>query len=396
MSERLISRSEDVRRLRDEGYEVAVIAGHLVVSHVPHVDRVRTVHYGSLVSELTLSGDLIGVPSTHVAYFDGQLPCDHLGAPLAKLMVDNQPPHRVTTELTATYTFSSKPTPSGVYKSYYDKMTSYIAILASEAQVIDPSATAQTYRPVVDDDEDAVFCYIDTASSRAGITVAASALAVPRVAIVGLGGTGSYILDYLAKTPIQQIHLFDGDLYLQHNAFRSPGAATIDDLRAKLAKVDYLAGKYSAMRRGIVSHPYSIDESNVAALDGMSFVFLSLDDGPAKKVVVDYLDASGIPFVDVGMGLYEIDGRLAGLVRTTLSVGSDSAREAARERIAFGAGDGNDIYDRNIQVAELNALNAAHAVIAWKKYVGFYNDLATKPFTTYAVDTGTLIREEPE
>jgi hypothetical protein len=37
----------------------------------------------------------------------------------------------------------------------------------------------------------------------------------------GLGGTGSYILDLVSKTPVNEILLFDSDDFLQHNAFRS-------------------------------------------------------------------------------------------------------------------------------------------------------------------------------
>ena len=49
-------------------------------------------------------------------------------------------------------------------------------------------------------------------------------LSLKNVAIVGLGGTGSYVLDLVAKTPVRQIHLDDGDMFLQHNAFGSPSA----------------------------------------------------------------------------------------------------------------------------------------------------------------------------
>ncbi|WP_318271316.1 ThiF family adenylyltransferase [Sphingobacterium cellulitidis] len=41
-----------------------------------------------------------------------------------------------------------------------------------------------------------------------------------KIAIIGLGGTGAYILDMVAKTPVKEIHLFDGDSFDQHNAFR--------------------------------------------------------------------------------------------------------------------------------------------------------------------------------
>lgn len=40
-----------------------------------------------------------------------------------------------------------------------------------------------------------------------------------RIGIIGLGGTGSY-LDLVAKTPVDEILLFDDDEFLLHNAFR--------------------------------------------------------------------------------------------------------------------------------------------------------------------------------
>jgi hypothetical protein len=54
----------------------------------------------------------------------------------------------------------------------------------------------------------------------------------------------------------------------------------------------------------------------------------------------------------------------------------------------------NEDYDRNIQIADLNALNAALAVIKWKKMFGFYRDLEREHFTAYAIDTNTLINED--
>src|SRR5438445_712509 len=77
-------------------------------------------------------------------------------------------------------------------------------------------------------------------------------LALRKVVIIGLGGTGSYILDLVAKTPVQAIHLYDGDVMLTHNAFRSPGAPTIEELEKRLRKVDYLEAKYDAMHRQVI------------------------------------------------------------------------------------------------------------------------------------------------
>ena len=77
--------------------------------------------------------------------------------------------------------------------------------------------------------------------------------------IIGLGGTGSYILDFVAKTRPGEVHLFDGDCFLQHNAFRVPGAPSREDLERRENKAVYYATKYGAMRRYIIPHPYHVD-----------------------------------------------------------------------------------------------------------------------------------------
>ena len=82
-----------------------------------------------------------------------------------------------------------------------------------------------------------------SASSRAGIVEFAKRLEQERIAIVGLGGTGSYVLDLLAKTRIGEIHLFDGDDLLSHNAFRSPGAVSVEELNTRPKKVDYYVNR---------------------------------------------------------------------------------------------------------------------------------------------------------
>ena len=63
-------------------------------------------------------------------------------------------------------------------------------------------------------------------------------MALKKIIILGLGGTGSYILDLVAKTPVKEIHLYDGDTFYQHNAFRSPGAPSSDELRARQTEGD--------------------------------------------------------------------------------------------------------------------------------------------------------------
>ncbi|MBL9081849.1 MAG: hypothetical protein JNK76_08600 [Planctomycetales bacterium] len=59
---------------------------------------------------------------------------------------------------------------------------------------------------------------------------------------------------------------------------------------------------------------------------------------------------------------------------------------------ANGAAD-ND-YSRNIQVAEVNALNAALAVIKWKKHCGYYPELEHEHCSVYTIDGNTIANED--
>lgn len=393
MSQRLISLSADLKRLRDEGYEVEIRSGHLLVGHVPYVNSSREIKYGVLVSELTLAGDVTAAPSTHVAHFVGEYPCRQDGTPIEKIR-NSSGRSRLADGVEIDHSFSSKPVPTGRYEDYYDKIRTYVVIIESPAQAIDSSVTAKTFRPIESGEADSVFRYMDTASSRAGIGAVTSKLERGRIGIVGLGGTGSYVLDFVAKTPVPEIHLFDGDAFLQHNAFRSPSAPSIDDLREQPRKAVYWQKVYDRMRRGIVVHPGYIDESNVAELAAMDFVFLCLDKGPVKRLIIETLEAAGVAFVDVGMGIYLSEGALGGIVRTTTSTPDQREHVHEKKRISYGEGDDRNEYARNIQIAELNALNAALAVIKWKKLWGFYLDLEHEYHSTYTIDGNIIINED--
>src|SRR5258708_40318449 len=84
------------------------------------------------------------------------------------------------------------------------------------------SANPYTFR-TVEKMSDSVFKFHDTLTSRAEITDLSTKFANDVVAIIGVGGTGAYVLDFLVKTPVREIRAFDLDVFHVHNAFRSPG-----------------------------------------------------------------------------------------------------------------------------------------------------------------------------
>lgn len=182
--------------------------------------------------------------------------------------------------------------------------------------------------------------------------------------------------------------MFDSDFFLQHNAFRTPGAATLEELQSRVKKVDYLATRYKAMRKNIFAHGENINEANLSLLDEMGFVFICIDNGSAKQLIIEKLEADNTPFVDTGMGINLVDDKLHGIVRVTTS--THNKRDHFKKRVILSGHVDNDIYSKNIQIAELNALNASLAVIKWKKLFGFYLDLENEHSCNYTLDGNNI------
>lgn len=233
-----------------------------------------------------------------------------------------------------------------------------------------------------------VFKYMDESSSRAEIVAASEKLALNALAIVGVGGTGSYILDLVAKTHVKSIHLYDNDRFEIHNAFRSPGATSREALMKKKSKAEHFRDVYSTMRNNIFAHGH-IDMKTVEELKEMDFVFLAAELGHERKAVAEKLEGYNVPFIDVGMGLSESNATLRGVVRVTTS--TEESRDVAKALLPAPGKGGDDMYSRNIQVADLNALNATLAVIKWKKVFGFYADFENENNSRYLISTNRLL-----
>lgn len=388
MSRRPIARSADLLRLQNEGYHLEIRGGYLLVRNVPYVTSEAAVRYdGILISTLEMSDDVASVPGDHRAFWTGEHPC-HSDGQKIRSIEHGSGPQSFGDGVQADFTFSAK----AQYRDYHHKMTTYIGRITGEATKIDPHATAQTFPPILADGDGEVFKYVDTATSRAGIGAVNEKVAGQKIGIIGLGGTGSYVLDLASKTPVAEIQLFDGDVFSQHNAFRSPGAPGHEELAARPKKVAHFQNIYEKMRHGIVVHDVYMDEENLALLDGLDFVFVCVDRGPVKEKIVERLVANGTPFVEVGMGVVLVEGKLGGIVRATTS--TTRTRQQAAPHISYADGHGGaNAYASNIQIAELNALNAAIAVIQWKKLFGFYQDTREQYYTGFSIAAGGIVYE---
>ena len=221
----------------------------------------------------------------------------------------------------------------------------------------------------------------NTFEDRSGIGPVQDSIRGHRIAIIGLGGTGSYILDLLAKTPVE-IHLLDSDDLDWHNFMRAPGAPTTDEIESQhsqpLSKVAYYHTKYSSLREGIHAHAIRVDSTLQFAefleAHPIDFAFVGIDqlpdsDSPRQDAVYEALSEAGIPFIDSGVSITVDDAAISGAITTSsYPAGSMEWKYAIPNARARGDLPGY----RNVQIPEVNAMAASLAVMEWRRRTGQY------------------------
>lgn len=370
----LASRNPFVQDLIDQGYHVDFINGYFVIYGLPYLDKEKRLQYGDWVSPLDLAEEnLIHPPSNHQAWFRGDKP--HDGAQRELALATRDGPVEVAPGFVTNYSFSYKLLDANgqmrQYVSFEEKVQTYLDTITAPAMAAYLQATPLGGIAIKAAQQGSPLRIPDTSSARYNVNDVSSLLRGKKIAIVGLGGTGSYILDFLARTHLERITLFDDDKVHVHTLFRMPGF--IHRAIGK-AKVDALAEHYAQWHAGIVPVNERITQENIGRLREADFVFVSVDDGPTRRLVVEWLSANSIPFVDCGMGLSRSVVGLNGTVRIT---GVDRTAYVRTIDTAYlpTASAKEEEYRRHAQIAELNALNAALAVIRFKQHFNLYDRL---------------------
>jgi hypothetical protein len=379
---------EQIARLLTSGYDMVLECGHLVVRRLPYAGPSGLRTDGRLVLPVTYLGGVVSDASgDHRIWFAGEEPRDDRGVALGS----GGQAHGFGTGESADYMLSFKP-PSGAYTGLSDKIRQYARILLSAPHQLDSSVTdtpGGSFQVVPDD---LPLVYPDTNTTRAGLTNLNTLFRGHTIAIVGVGGTGSFILDHVAKTWVDRIILIDGDQFEIHNAYRAPGAAAVEVVRSKPNKAEYFAQQYSRMHRGITAHPLALTADNLHLIEGATFVFLAAADAEARPGIMRWLREKGVPFIDVGMSFRDGEGGLTGLAKVTAYLPGDQIELPKAPALPPG----EDDYSSNIQIAELNALNAALAVIRWKRYLGFFATHTVSNHTVYKLYLNELRNGEVE
>jgi len=380
----LASHNQDIKRLLERGLAITEDHGYLVVRDIPYLDNNGELQIGAIVTKLV---DIDGKKVTqddHQIWFAGSHPHEIDGSQITGLAGGpTNLPLTASPDVVVQRSFSNKPE-RGYYIDFFEKIENYVGVICGPAME-KYGATPYTYRLVEEAPTQSVFKFRDTLTSRAQIVDLSAKFANDIVTVIGLGGTGSYVLDFLLKTPVKEVRGFDPDDFHIHTAYRSPGGLKQAELGTKKAAV--YQSRYENFRSGLSLETRYIDAGSGEYLKDVTFAFVCVDTGTSRAGIFDLLIANHIPFIDVGMGLNRTRGPINGMLRATYYSVEDAQRLKDMD-LAELADHPDDEYRVHIQIGELNALNAALAVIKFKQTRGFYYQ--EEPLNSLVLEVGDV------
>ena len=244
----------------------------------------------------------------------------------------------------------------------------------------------------------------NTFEARAALGSVQNRIRNQRIAIIGLGGTGAYVLDLIAKTPVAEIHLLDSDDVDWHNFMRAPGAPTAEEIEShhteRLRKVDYYHSKYASLREDIYPHAVRVNSPSMFAeflsAHPVDYAFVCIDqltdgDSPRQDAVYSALSAAEVPFVDSGVSITLEDRAVRGVVTTSAYPAGSLAWKNA---IPNARVEGNVPGYRNVQLPEVNALAASLAVMEWRRRTEQYVSGSASFLHKFRLETPRIVRAD--
>lgn len=380
--------NDDIKRLIDKGYALSLDSNYLVVRDVFYLNEDKVLCQGAIVSKLVVIDALHVRMDDHQILFCGSHPCEIDGNQIKNLGGGQTTLALISDDLVVQRSFSNKPLKG--FADLFEKIESYVNLFSGPAiELFGVKANPLTFRNV-EEVSDSVFKFRDTLTSRAEIGDLALKFKQEIVAIIGLGGTGSYLLDFLAKTPVKEIRGFDLDSFHVHNSFRSPGKLDKDELDKSKAEV--YQKRYEEFRHGININSKYINADSTEDLQNVTFAFVCVDKGSSRLGVIELLMKMKIPFIDVGMGLERENGLLNGILRTTY-FSTENAIETLEKKLVPLSDAPDDEYHNNIQISELNALNASFAIIKYKQLKGFFINENSHNHILFILDNMKIVKD---
>ena len=400
MSNLLISLNDDLSALVKVGYRIKIRGAYLVVEGIPYVAECGGIKKADIVTSLELSGETTKPPRDHTVWWTGEMPHTSNGESMETYLCCNkwEAGWDIGEGITVYMQWSRKPRKGSTtrrYKNYQEKIETYVSEVAGQAESKQPGILMTTRSggdPEVE--SNTRFMYLNTSTYRDGTKGAEQNIEEEVVAIVGVGGGGSYLVDILAKTNIKELHLYDDDVMEQHNAFRVAGAARIGELGSGKRKVEWHRERYSEIRKeGLYGHPVKIDDENMECLKTCTTVFIAVDKLKTRRKIQSACSEMGVLHISVGIGL-EMEGERNNEIGGMLKVEMDYQVGRSVEQKDEDPDDReDDVYGSNIQTAELNMLGAALAITEWKAIRGVYRNERDMGIdrAIYSVTTGKIL-----
>ena len=210
-----------------------------------------------------------------------------------------------------------------------------------------------------------------------------------RVAVVGLGGVGAWIADFVVKADPLKVHGWDYDCIEPKNILRMPGGL---DPNAWIGrpKADWFQKTYSIIHKNVHGHNVKVLAENVQdVVDRTTFAFVAVDDADDRMMVCDALANAGIPFVVAGLSLLRMDKRVKVSVRiVTAHVGVSSWRDAIPQ---VGQA-GQDDYG-SLDLPGVYSMAAGWAIQSWRKMRGqFWQKQREECLDYSAIDQSLIAR----
>lgn len=378
----------DIRKLLEKGYALSIDSDYLVVRDVFYLDENKNLKLGALISKIVDVDNKQIRLHDHQMFFCGSHPCEIDGAAIKNMGGGSATLTLASSDLGVQRSFSHKP--ENGYQDFYDKIETYINIICGPAiELFGSKAHPWTFR-TDGSSKESIFKLRDTLTSRAEIGDLSAKFNEEVIAIIGLGGTGSYVLDFLAKTPVKEIRGFDYDFFHVHNAFRSPGK--VEDHELGKRKAEVYQSRYEGFRSGVKLESKKFLSDSKQDMQGVTFAFICVDKGSSRKEIIDVLIELKIPFIDVGMGLDRRESSISGMLRTVY-FSIEHAQTTLGKNVVPLTDPTDDIYRNNIQISELNALNACLAIIKYKQLKGFYTDDNSFYHTLFNLESLKVISE---
>ncbi len=402
MSNSLISRNSDLSALVKVGYRVKIRGAYLLVEGIPYIKQNGDIGTGTIVTSLELADDETRPPGDHTVWWTGGTPHWASGESMESYLSCGKwdTGYELGEGIMVYMRWSRKPKNEGGnrgYRDYQEKIETYVEEVGGEAEAKRPGileAAKAGGDPEVE--SKTRFKYIDTNTYRNGTRGIEQRIEDEVVAVIGVGGSGSYLVDILAKTNIKELHLYDDDVVEQHNAFRIAGAARIEELGSGRSKVKWHQERYAAVREdGIYAYQKRIDDQTLQDIDRFTTVFIAVDKLNTRRKIQNRCNELGVLHISVGIGL-EVEGdkndQIGGMVKVETQYnseerrGTDHGNEGKREEGV------ENIYG-NIQTSELNMLVAALAITEWKVKKGIYRNEREVGIDSviYSVSTGRIL-----